>query len=55
MKIVFNNDVKWKILLSIVKNNYVLAYYNAADLSMLNDFEELKEKLNNSSYLWVNH
>jgi hypothetical protein len=34
-----------KISLSIVKNNYVLAHYNAADLSMLKDFEELKDKL----------
>ena len=53
VKIVFNNDVKLKVSLSIVKINFVLAHYNAADFSILSDFEELKERLSivNKSYV----
>ena len=42
-KVVFDNGAN--ISLSIVKNNYILAHYNAADLSMLDDFEDLKKNL----------
>jgi hypothetical protein len=47
----FNDDTK--ISVSFVKNNYILAHYNAADLSMLSDFDEIKEKLSivNKSFL----
>lgn len=34
-----------QITLSIVKNNYICAHYNCADLPMLNDFDEIKPKL----------
>lgn len=35
-----------KINLSIVKNNYIWEHYNCADISMLEDFDELKSLLN---------
>lgn len=45
-KIIFNfNDSITKVSLTIVKNIFVLAHYNAADLSMLSDFNELKKDL----------
>jgi len=31
------------IPLSIIKNNYLIAHYNSADLSMFVDFEKLKK------------
>jgi hypothetical protein len=34
-----------EINLSIVKNNYICAHFNSADLSMLSDFEDLKQEL----------
>lgn len=42
-----------RIPISTVKNNYILSQYNAADLSMLSNFEVLKEKLSivNKSFL----
>jgi hypothetical protein len=33
------------ITLSLIKNNYLIAHYNAADLSMLSDFYEFKGML----------
>lgn len=33
------------INLSIIRNNFIIAHYNTADLSMLSDFNEIKEKL----------
>ena len=33
------------INLSIIRNNYIIAHYNTADLSMLSDFNEIKERL----------
>lgn len=42
-KITFKNGVK--ISISVVKNNYIMAHYNTADLSMLSDFDVLKDKL----------
>jgi hypothetical protein len=44
----FNNSstsASSKISLTIVKNIFVLGHYNAADLSMLSDFHELKKQL----------
>jgi hypothetical protein len=35
-----------KISINLVKNNFLVAHYNAADLSMLSDFNEFKEWLN---------
>ena len=51
-KITFDDD-SVRIPLSIVKNNYIISHYNAADLSMLSDFEVLKEKLSivNKSFI----
>jgi hypothetical protein len=34
-----------KINLSIIRNNYIIAHFNPADLSMLSDFNEIKEKI----------
>lgn len=42
-KTFYNDNIK--IHLTLVKNLYIVAHYNAADLSMLSDFEELKIKL----------
>ena len=45
-KLVFNlNNSITKIPLTISKNVFVLAHYNAADFSLLSDFNELKKKL----------
>lgn len=42
--LIFVNDVK--ISMSLVKNFYIIALYNAADLPMLSNFEDdLKMKL----------
>jgi hypothetical protein len=49
------DKVKSEISLSVFNNNLIIAHYNAADLSMLNDFEEVKKqqtkttKLNNKN------
>lgn len=42
-----------RLSISIIKNTYVIAHYNAADLSMLSDFDEFKHKLSivNKSFL----
>lgn len=40
-----NSITKTKISLTIVKNVFVVGHYNAADLSMFSDFNELKKKL----------
>lgn len=49
--VIFNNEVS--IPLTLVKNTYIIAHYNVADLSMLSDFEELKTKLSivNNSFV----
>lgn len=39
-KLWFNDDSSMTI--SLIKNNYLIAHYNAADLSMLSDFDESK-------------
>jgi len=39
------SDCESVITLSLIKNNYLLAHYNSADLSMLHDFEDLKKHL----------
>jgi hypothetical protein len=45
------NDLK--ISFSIVKNFYIIAHYNAADLPMLSDFEDIKLKVSivNKSFI----
>lgn len=49
--LLFNNGAK--INLTLIKNNSLLAPYNAADLSMLQDFDEIKINLSvvNKSFL----
>jgi len=42
----FLDKVKSEISLSVFNNNLIIAHYNAADLSMLNDFEEVKKQKN---------
>jgi hypothetical protein len=42
-KLAFNNEAR--IYLSVVRNNYIIAHYNAADLPMLKDFDDLKKNL----------
>jgi hypothetical protein len=46
-KLFFNIDNKagTKISLTLVKNTFVMAHYNAADLSILSDFNDLKKQL----------
>jgi hypothetical protein len=39
--------------LSVFNNNLIIAHYNAADLSMLNDFEEVKKDLSVVGKCWV--
>jgi hypothetical protein len=36
------DKVKSEICLSVFNNNFIIALYNAADLSMLNDLKRLK-------------
>jgi hypothetical protein len=50
-RLFFNNGAE--ISLSIVKNNFILAHYTPADLSMLDGFEALQTKLSivNKSYV----
>lgn len=42
-KLIFDNDTT--VSLSIVKNMYIIAHNNASEFSMLQDFEELKNKI----------
>jgi hypothetical protein len=44
-KLLLSEEDGYKINLSIVRNNYIISHYNAADLSMLSDFDVVKEKL----------
>jgi hypothetical protein len=39
-------DSSDRISLNLVRNNYLIAHYNAADLSMLKDFTQFKDDLN---------
>jgi hypothetical protein len=41
-----NEGEKVKVSLNLVRNNYIIAHYNAADLSMLNDFNTHLDSLN---------
>jgi hypothetical protein len=42
-KLLLNDNSK--INLSVIRNNYIISHFNAADLSMLSDFDEIKGKL----------
>jgi hypothetical protein len=42
-KVIFNKDVT--VSLTVVRNTFITAHYSAADLSMLSDFDVIKEKL----------
>jgi len=48
------DKVKSEICLSVFNNNLIIVHYNAADLSMLNDFEEVKKQKTNKKQTKTN-